>query len=341
MSTIKVLIVTHSEDNDSVKFVTEALARRGAEVVRLDTDRFPLELGLALSTAQGGETHILTTNCAHDLAGVGAVWYRRLRHPKGLEGLDPQIEQAAALESQATLLGLISTLDAFVLDSPHRVRYAEQKPLQLKLARALGLQVPHTLITNQPDEVRRFYQTCGGRMVTKMLSSFAIYEDGQEEVVFTTPVTPEHLEALEGLRYCPMVFQEMVPKALELRVTVVGERVFAASVDSQKLEATRFDWREDGAALMEAWRPYRLPAEVERKLLTLMDRLALNYGAADFILTPGGEHVFLEVNPAGEFFWLELCPGLPISDALADVLLGRAQRRGGRNPIDERVSIVT
>ena len=58
-----------------------------------------------------------------------------------------------------------------------------------------------------------------------------------------------------------------------------------------------------------------------------MDRLGLNYGACDFIVTPEGRHVFLEVNPAGEFFWLEKHPGLPIAGALADVLLGLAPRR--------------
>ena len=174
-----------------------------------------------------------------------------------------------------------------------------------------------------------------------MLSSFAIYEDNQEQVVFTTPITPEHLGMLEGLKYCPMVFQEMVPKALELRVTIVGERVFAAAVDSQVSEATRFDWREDGVALIDAWKPYDLPGEVEAKLLALMDQLELNYGAVDLILTPAGEYIFLEINPAGEFFWLELNPGLPISEALADVLTGKVKRRGQPSVTEGQVSIVT
>jgi glutathione synthase/RimK-type ligase-like ATP-grasp enzyme len=79
--------------------------------------------------------------------------------------------------------------------------------------------------------------------------------------------------------------------------------------------------------MLEEWRPYQLPLEVEQKILRLMDYFSLNYGAIDIILTPGGKHVFLELNPSGEFFWLERSPGLPISDAIAALLLGQSPRR--------------
>jgi glutathione synthase/RimK-type ligase-like ATP-grasp enzyme len=160
-----------------------------------------------------------------------------------------------------------------------------------------------------------------------MLSSFAVYEGGQELVVFTNRVKPEDLADLSGLRLCPVTFQEMIPKALELRVTVAGDRVMAASIDSQSSERAAHDWRRDGLRMIQDWRPYQLPREVEEKVLRLMDYFVLNYGAIDIIVTPDGRHVFLEINPAGEFFWLERCPGLPVSDAIADVLLGRSRRR--------------
>ncbi|MHC5731086.1 MAG: MvdD family ATP-grasp ribosomal peptide maturase, partial [Nostoc sp.] len=90
--------------------------------------------------------------------------------------------------------------------------------------------------------------------------------------------------------------------------------------DSQALDKARYDWRKQGIALLQAWEPYTLPGDVEDKLLKLMAEFCLNYGALDIILTPDGRHVFLEVNPVGEFFWLERCPGLPISQAIAEVL---------------------
>jgi len=164
-------------------------------------------------------------------------------------------------------------------------------------------------------------------MVTKMLSSFAIYEEGKELVVFTNPVKPEDLEDLSGLRLCPATFQESLPKSLEIRATVVGQRVMSAAVDSQVSTRATHDWRRDGLRMLQDWKPYQLPLEVEEKLLRLMDYFSLNYGAVDIILTPDGKHVFLELNPCGEFFWLERSPGLPVSDAIADVLLGHAARR--------------
>ena len=164
-------------------------------------------------------------------------------------------------------------------------------------------------------------------MVTKMLSSFAVYDEGRELVVFTNPVKPEDLEDLSGLSLCPVTFQELLPKSLELRVTVVGRQVMSAALDSQSSARAAHDWRRDGLRMIQDWRPYQLPPEVEEKILRLMDYFSLNYGAIDIILTPDGRHVFLELNPSGEFFWLERTPGLPISEALADLLLGHSPRR--------------
>ena len=160
-------------------------------------------------------------------------------------------------------------------------------------------------------------------MVTKMLSSFAVYEEGRELVVFTNPVKPEDLADLSGLSLCPMTFQEMIPKALELRITVVGKRVMSASIKSQTSTRATHDWRRDGLQMVQDWQPYELPREVEERILRLMDYFVLNYGAIDIIVTPDGRHVFLEVNPVGEFFWLEQCPGLPISETIASLLLSR------------------
>jgi glutathione synthase/RimK-type ligase-like ATP-grasp enzyme len=195
------------------------------------------------------------------------------------------------------------------------------------VARALGLDTPRTLTTNDPDDVRRFARSCEGGMITKMLSSFAIHENGKELVVFTNPVKPEELTDLSGLSLCPATFQELLPKSLEIRATVVGERVMSAAIDSQVSARATHDWRRDGLRMIEDWQPYQLPREIEEKLLRLMDQFSLNYGALDIILTPDGRHVFIELNPSGEFFWLEQAPGLPISEAIADLLLGHAPRR--------------
>lgn len=324
-----VLIITRSDDNQSVNSVVKAIEDRGGSAFRFDTDRFPTEVRLIAEYLTGSERlRLISAESELDLSAVTAIWHRRLdigaRIPREI---DPQLRMASLGESNRTVKGMLDSLKAFRMDPEPVIRRAENKQAQLQVARDLGMDTPKTLITNDQEAVRAFYRECNGAIVTKMLSSFAVYEEGIEKVVFTNPVSLEDLKDLDGLTLCPMTFQEQIPKALELRATVVGDRIFTAAIDSQVSTLARHDWRKDGAALVSNWERFELPGLLEKQILRLMDHFELNYGALDFILTPDGRYVFLEVNPAGEFFWLEDCPGLPISPAIADLLLGRAFRR--------------
>ncbi len=324
-----VLIVTHSEDNECVDMVTRALERRGVRAFRFDTDRFPGAIDVRVRVgAAGRSVEIGRDGQVVELGDLKAAWHRRLAVGKAIpDTLERQVRAASVEESRRVVHGLLASLSCFVLDPWNRIRLGETKQLQLELARAVGLDVPRTLVTNDPAAVRAFWDECGGRVVGKMMASFAIHEDGREKVVFTNPIAESDLAALDGLRLCPMTFQEKLEKSLELRATIVGRRVFTAAIDSNAMERSKTDWRREGLALIGSWKPHALPPDVERGLLAVMDALGLNYGAADFVITPEGRHVFLEVNPAGEFFWLERENRFPISEALADVLLGRAERR--------------
>ena len=324
-----VLIVTRSDDNDCIHRVTEALARRGAEAIRFDTDRYPTDVQLTSRWTPDERSWIWRRGeDRRNLESVGAVWYRRMRVGADIPlTMEAQIRKASIEESRASLIGTIFSLPVFQMDAYSVVRNASNKQLQLQAASHFGLEIPRTLVSNDPDEVREFSRTCATGMIAKMLSSFHVIDQGVEKVVFTRPVTDDAMNRLESLRYSPMTFQENIPKKLELRITIVGDRVFTAAVDSRASEKTKDDWRRDGHGLMDSWRSYSIPDDVCRRLLAVMDHFQLNYGAIDMIVTPDNRHVFLEVNPVGEYFWLELCPGLKISEAIADVLLDLAPRR--------------
>jgi len=322
--TRRVLLVTKSNDNESVALVTAALEARGARAFRLDTDLFPTEVRLALHQPCGHST--LRTAAGELVLGeIDAIWYRRAAIAAALPGeMDSQEREAAIKESRATLIGMLESLRCFTMDRVSTVRAAEHKPHQLELASELGIDVPRTLTTNDPDAVRPFWEACGGRVVAKALSSFAIYDAGREQVVFTSVVSAEDLEHLDQLALAPMTFQEHLDKAIELRVTLIGGRVFAAAVDSQALERSRTDWRKEGSRLLHAWKPHALPPDVAARLLALAGQLGLSYGAADIVVTPDGRHVFLEINPAGEWFWLDDVFGpRALSNAIAETLLGQ------------------
>ena len=319
-----VLIVTFSQDNESIPLVIKEIEARGEKAFRFDTDRYPTEVKLDIYSSDTEKVIITDGEQQLDLREVSSVWYRRMRYGQKIpNSMDKQYRDASIQECRATVRGMIASLQGFHFDKMSNVDRANNKQLQLQIARQVGLLTPRTLTSNNPEAVKKFAQECPQGIITKMLSSFAIYDDqGRENVVFTTPVKNEDLENMEGLRFCPMTFQENVPKALELRTTIVGHRVFTAAVDSQSLEGSTYDWRKEGRSLSKNWQPYNLPEDIEKKLLKLMAEFGLNYGAIDIIVTPDGRHVFLEVNPVGEFFWLEIySPHYPISQAIAEVLL--------------------
>ncbi|MCG6135470.1 MAG: MvdD family ATP-grasp ribosomal peptide maturase [Nostoc sp. LLA-1] len=319
-----VLIVTFSKDNDSIPLVIKEIEANKEKAFRFDTDKYPTEVKLDIYSGDTEQVIITDGEQKLDLSEVSSVWYRRMRYGQKIpNSMDKQYRDASINECRATLRGMIASLQGFHLDKMFNVDRANNKQLQLQAAREIGLLTPRTLTSNNLETVKQFAQECQQGIVTKMLSSFAIYDvQGRENVVFTTPVTNDDLENLEGLHFCPMTFQENVPKALELRTTIVGHRIFTAAVDSQILAGSTYDWRLEGMALLKNWQPYNLPEDMEKKLLKLMNYFGLNYGAIDIIVTPDNRYIFLEINPVGEFFWLEkYSPNYPISQAIAEVLV--------------------
>ncbi len=123
-----------------------------------------------------------------------------------------------------------------------------------------------------------------------------------------------------ALRSCPVIVQEQIPWRVELRVTVVGDQIFACEIHSQISNHARLDWRRyDTGATPHL--VHELPGEIADRCVALTHRLGLRYGAVDLILTPDGRYVFLEINPNGQWLWIENLTGLPISQAVCDLLL--------------------
>jgi glutathione synthase/RimK-type ligase-like ATP-grasp enzyme len=138
--------------------------------------------------------------------------------------------------------------------------------------------------------------------------------------MYTHPVRRRDAAGYQALRHAPLILQEYVPKEVELRITVVGERVFAAEIRSQASRVTQHDWRHyDNERATYA--PSALPADVEQRCVRLVQALGLCFGAIDLIVTPEGEYVFLEINPNGQWAWVESLTGLPIADAVAELLM--------------------
>jgi hypothetical protein len=313
-----ILLITHSRDVFTIDRVIDGLRERGARPLRLDTDLFPGELRLGLEDGGDGPRYFVG-----DVAGreIGAVWTRSFWPPKVARELEPEYRQSCAHQSQVVLDGLYDGLaDAHWMNRPEAIATGRNKLRQHRLAVASGLAVPPTLITNDPERVRRFYDACGGEVVAKVLAPLSMSMDRSGPFVPTSELRRSDLDELDELRYAPMIFQRRVAKARELRVAFVAGRCFAGAIDASRSAAGGTDWRlAEGDEIV--WRPGELPDATARHLSELMVRLGLGYGAIDFIVTPEGEHVFLEVNPLGEWGMLERDLDLPISRAVVEALL--------------------
>ena len=186
------------------------------------------------------------------------------------------------------------------------------------MAGSLGLLVPRTLVTNDPDEAATFCASVDGAVVAKTVGQ-AFIDPRDRTHVYTSTVAREHLRHIGDVAHTPLLLQERVHKRLEIRVTVAGERVLAAEIDSQASPITREDWRRD--VFQAPHRIHRLPDAVAKRCHALTRHFDLRFAALDLILTPAGEYVFLEINPNGEWDWIEALTGLPIAAAVADLLV--------------------
>lgn len=317
-----VLLLTHSGDFYTVDLVSEALARRGVRPIRFNTDLFPSAVKL-LARAGDERAAQFVTETGEQISAdeVRAVWARKLWPPRMADDLDERYRSMCIGESAGALDGFLDALhDARWVNDLDRQRDAENKQRQLRLATHAGLRVPRTLVTNDPSAARQFFAETEGQTVAKLLRPITVSMDAVQPFVYTNRVREEDLVGAEALRHSPMVFQELIPKACELRVAWVAGEAFAGALDATGTSRGQTDWRR--AAPEDCrWQTAQLPSEVIGSLQVLMSELGLVFGAVDLICTPAGEYVFLEVNPSGEWGMLERELGLPISEAIAKALL--------------------
>ncbi|MDZ8183981.1 MAG: MvdC family ATP-grasp ribosomal peptide maturase [Nostoc sp. ChiSLP02] len=319
-----VLLITHSSDFFTIDRVAEALSKKGAQPFRLDTDRFPLEVELTASFDKSKSYHTIEyNNCSIGTEQVQAVWMRRIWEPTLSPKLASKFREACVRESKATLDGFWDSLkEARWIDNLERINYAENKLRQLRVASEVGFAIPQTVITNKAESAREFFQQVKGKMVSKLLTPLSRSMEYTSFFLYTSIVKEEDLADAESLRHCPMVFQEQIPKQQELRVVYVNGNVFVGALNADVYAAAKVDWRQPGVDI-GAWQHHQLPNEVVRRLQAFMGRFGLLFGALDFIVTPSGEYVFLEINPVGEWGMLEKDLDLPIANAIADALLQR------------------
>ncbi|MEO1372805.1 MAG: MvdC family ATP-grasp ribosomal peptide maturase [Cyanobacteria bacterium J06635_10] len=326
-----VLLITHSGDYYTVDRVAETVSKLGAQPFRLDTDKFPLQVLLDANLSNRDSNYRVKYGDRYiNTEQVKSVWMRRIWQPQISEDLAPQFQTACIREAMAALNGFWDSLrEIFWVDDLQRILAAENKLRQLRVAKEVGLTIPLTLVTNNPQEVREFFNDVGGKMITKLLTPISYSMKSSPFFFYTSVVKEEDLLDIEALRHSPMVFQEQIPKIRELRVVYVDGSLFVGALDASNYAASTVDWRSTSAKAC-TWESHELPRGVATRIKAFMAKFGLVFGAFDLIETPSGEYVFLEVNPTGEWGMLERDLDYPISTAIANALL-RERRLEVRN----------
>jgi len=314
---------------ESDMHVQEVRSHLSAEPLVFDTAEFPASTRLDASFSRDSESLRISLKNGQtlDLDDVGAVWYRRI-NPLGL---DPVITDSTARlfawsEANEALLGVWYSLDCFWMNAPTSDEVALRKIRQLQVARRIGLSIPETLITNDPQAAADFINRHEpGSVVRKAFRN--IQEAPRETMV----VRKQDLELIDSVRYTPVIFQRFIPARVDLRVTIVDGDIFAAAIESEPQYEADYRTGLGSAKVL----PYELPASVADQLIELMTAFNLHYGAIDLRVTPEGEYVFFEVNPAGEYMFISRRTGQPISAAVAAAL----ERHDGSAPKASRARV--
>lgn len=311
-----VLVVTEEMD-PTADLVVDELTRRGAPVMRFDLGDFPQRITLT-ADHHGGPWYgiLLGEHRSVRLEEVRAVYYRRPRLPSVSDTIPEPHRTWANDQALAGLLGTLYALPVRWLHRPEDDGPASHKPGQLPIAAALGLRTPRSLITNQPDAARAFCASVGGPVICKPLMGGPLrHADGRRTGVPTHLINPGDIDS--SVTLTAHLFQEWIPKQHEVRLTVVGRRMFAAEIHAGS-DAARVDWRSDYDAL--TYKVCEVPDDVRRGVLGWLDHFRLNFGAFDFAVTPSGDWVLFECNPSGEWSWIQKKTGLPIAAAIAEHL---------------------
>lgn len=303
-----------NERDISVDWVVRLLRARGVNYFRLNTERV-LERTLQLRPLERTAT-LTGQEDVVDLSAVSAVWYRRPDPPQLASSMTSAEKAVVKAQWRVAIRGLTHTLRARWVNHPDRNDDAEQKLLQLRIAKEIGFQVPSTLVTTDADAVRAFAERHLGAVIVKGLDAPHIEDEaGSGRFLFTTRIADLPTD-LEGLEQSPLIFQEEIAPKRDIRVTVIGDTVLAAAPLSP---LAHVDWR--ALADPPPFERFELPSEIARMSVEVVRAFGLVFGALDLVQDEAGAYWFLELNPNGEWGWLQKKAGLPIAEAIARELV--------------------
>jgi glutathione synthase/RimK-type ligase-like ATP-grasp enzyme len=307
-----ILVISYPDEEHTVN-VVQRLTEQGHEVTLVNLGDFPAQKGMAFRWGSGDTPayYVDDPDGPIDLQRATVGWWRRVTPFTVDQSVNSHMHPFVVSETSQAINGILDALPCRWVNPRGADTAAHHKPYQWAIAHQVGLKLPRTLVTNLPDEARSFIDAVGVSK-TVFKAFLASFEDWRE----TRLIEREDVDRLDLVRFAPVIFQEYI-NGVDLRITVIGDQVFAAEIDARKTSYPVDMRMVVGESVVRA---VELPPKLKQQLLALQRRLGLDYGAIDMRRTDAGDYYFLEVNPAGQWLFAEQHTGLPITQAMADYL---------------------
>lgn len=302
-----VLIITNSKDL-TVDYIINKYNHK-ASFFRFNTDRF-YDYDIKISN-NGSYIRNIQTNLIININNVDAMYYRKVTLPN-LENYEKKYWALMHREIMTVIEGIAEIAGNIALTRPSVLRIADNKIVQMKYAKKLGFRTPESLITNS-DFVADEFCTLKGTSIIKPVSAGRIIEEKKIGIIQTNLVHKK--QKIQGLELSPAYFQDYVEKDNEIRLTIVGNKLFGVNINS----TNKIDWRKKNAILK--YEKIDIPNEVSEICFKMMKELGISFAAFDFIVRDDN-YIFLEFNANGQWLWLEDLLKLNISGAIVEYLLG-------------------
>ncbi len=303
-----ILIITHKEDF-TADFVIEKLNEQNIKYFRLNCE----DLNENNYLFENSNNFNFSIN---GISEFSSVWFRRTKLPD-IETTDQGKKIFLLADYESLFDNLFNLINSKKwLSHPNHIYKAENKLYQLQKAKQIGFNIPNTIVTNSHSQLSAFILDNDKNVIIKPIRQGRIQLSDGVKTIFTNQVTQEVLENLTQYDLTPCIVQKNVTKDYELRITIVGDKVFSAKINSQENENTQTDWRKEKNPFTE----YKLPLDIQNKCIKLLKELNISFGAIDLIKDKNGKYIFLEINPNGQWAWIEMETGLKISEAIINYL---------------------
>lgn len=256
-----------------------------------------------------------------DLTNTSSILLRRPGKPFEFSKKENQpsdaIKEFVTDQWHAFLTSLQSFNNILWINNPQKNTFAESKMNQLLLAKKIDLKIPKTCITTSKTDLKDFWKQCNNKIISKALYAPLIKEKSKEFFIFSNRLEDINNIDEEELSLSPTIFQEEIIRKTDYRVTVIGDTSFCVKITSTT--PNTLDWRTIKEGIL--YERAELPHEITKKCHDLVRELGLVFGAID-IVESKEEFYFLEINPSGEWGWLQKNANIPIAETLVEYLSG-------------------